>query len=406
MAVYSDNQTRQFYVAKSLGTTGVGAISVGYNANDLFFKYISPDGIERTDIIPKANVNQSQAIKFDKGNRALTKYQMVLDPTVNGGAPLANQIYIANLTFFEWGSLSYDDQYFKFATVQATTGMTAEQFYLAMVASLNLNMQREQIPLISYGLSGVAASKVMTTNTGVTVVADSAGTAGNSLTFAVASVSAGSASVTVVGNAITANLTAANHTIGDLMTLVNNDAVAGPIITISGVAATPVVIEAANTLAGGTCTGFYIQELEQPWTLGTKTSEALRFLIQAATITVNGIEVPWGLTTTVASGVSVNNGKIVADMEYFYTGERGDVYRGVGFPNVIKTAYQADPTVAYNFIELNYFYAGEGLNVYHSDKHITIAVPAIGPDNATQIALANTIIAAITAAGVTVAALV
>lgn len=404
---FSENSTRQLYVAKSLGTTGVGAISVGYNGTDIFFKYISPDGVVRTDIVPKANVTQAQAIKFDKANRSLTKYAVALDPTVNGGAPLANQIYIANLTFFEWGSLSYDDQYFKFAMVQATTGMTAEQFYTAMVASVDLNMQREEIPLITYGLSGVLATVNMATNTGITVTANGAGTVNNALDFAIASVSAATASVTVVGNVITASLTAANKTIADLKALISGDAVASTLITISGNNTTIVVAETvAVSLAGGTCTGFYIQEIEQPWTLGTKASEPLRFLIQASTITVAGIDVPWGITTTVPSGVTVLNGKTVADMEYFYMGERGDVYRGVGFPNIIHTAYQADPTIAYNFIELNYFYAGEGLDVQHSDKHITIVSPAVGADNATQIALTNSIVAAISAAGVVISALV
>lgn len=311
MATFSENQVRHLYVAKALGSTNAGDIAVTANSEDLYFKYIGVDGAERTDLIPLSNITQAQAVRYDKSLRQLTKFKVALDATVNGGAPIPGQEYLVRIKFFEWGSLSMDDQYFKHGVVRAYAGMTATQFYTAMAASINLNLSREQIPLL-------------------TVTSD------------------------------------------------------------------------AN--------GVYLQEIEQPWTLGTKESQPLVFTVGCDTIIdtiTTGSEYTWGVVTKPASGVFVKNGKVVADMEYFYMGERGDQYRGVGFPNVIKTTYLVDPTIEYNFIEFDYFYQGSGIDVQKSQKHITLVVPAVGADIATKVALTNSIISAInTATGkTTVAAL-
>lgn len=149
-----------------------------------------------------------------------------------------------------------------------------------------------------------------------------------------------------------------------------------------------------------------IEEVEQPYVLGLKSSEAVRFLVAPDTILVSGDELIWGTVTSVAPTTLVSNGKIAADMEYFYLGERGDQYRNVGFPYVLQATYLADPSIAYNFIEIDYFYDGEGgVDVQKSQKHITLIVPAVGADIEAKVALVNSIIADInTAAGITLVA--
>ena len=307
MATFTENQVRHLYVVKSLGTEGVGAISVGQTADELYFKYIGPSGAMRTDLIPKASITQAKAVKYTAGARSLTKYKIALDATCNGGAPIPGQEYITRIKFFEWGSPSYDNQYFKHGVVRAYTGMTATQFYTAMADSIKLNMSREEIPLL-------------------TVTSD------------------------------------------------------------------------AN--------GVYLVEIEQPWTLGVKSSDPLQFTVSCDTVIdtiTTGDEYTWGVVTKPASGVTVSNGKVVADMEYFYMGERGDQYRNVGFPDVLKTTYLVDSAISYNFIEIDYSYADAGVNVQQSQKHITLAIPAVGADNAAKIALTNDVAGAITDAGVTIA---
>ena len=60
-------------------------------------------------------------------------------------------------------------------------------------------------------------------------------------------------------------------------------------------------------------------------------------------------------------------------MEYFFHGERGDVYRGVGFPNVINTKYFADTSKVYNLIDMDFSFSDGGFHPQESLKHITIA---------------------------------
>jgi hypothetical protein len=71
----------------------------------------------------------------------------------------------------------------------------------------------------------------------------------------------------------------------------------------------------------------------------------------------------------------IKNGKKVADMEYFSMGERGDIYRNAGWPNVTKTQYLVDPSLDYDVYDIHYAYVGSNEAVQKSEKDITIAVP-------------------------------
>ena len=87
-------------------------------------------------------------------------------------------------------------------------------------------------------------------------------------------------------------------------------------------------------------------------------------------------------------------------------GERGDVYRMVGFPNVIRTKYLVNPDSKYNVIDIHYAYVGPNESVQKSEKDITIVVPKVGANNQTSNKLANDIISAInTATGLSIKAL-
>lgn len=85
-------------------------------------------------------------------------------------------------------------------------------------------------------------------------------------------------------------------------------------------------------------TGITIKEVEQPWTLGTYAQEQVYFEVNPGTIYADGEEVVWGVTqktgdnvnskgetvTPLAEAGLINNGKKIADLEYFCMGERGD----------------------------------------------------------------------------------
>lgn len=156
----------------------------------------------------------------------------------------------------------------------------------------------------------------------------------------------------------------------------------------------------------GTYTGIVIEEAPQDWILGTYEQAPVNFTLQPDQITVQGDERLWGKVAKVESTSVIPNGHKTADMEYFYMGERGDTYRMLGFPNVIRTKYLVDPDKKYNVIDIHYSYIGHNESVQKSEKTITIVVPKIGETNSVSNVLTNNIINAInTATGLNIATL-
>ena len=150
------------------------------------------------------------------------------------------------------------------------------------------------------------------------------------------------------------------------------------------VAGTPTEVtkDTKESTLTGTYTGIVIEEAPQEWILGVMEQTPVNFTLQPDTITVS------------------------ADLEYFCMGERGDVYRMVGFPNVIRTKYLVNPDTKYNVIDIHYAYVGPNESVQKSEKDITIVVPKVGSSNSESNALANSIITAInTATGLSIAKL-
>lgn len=123
-----------------------------------------------------------------------------------------------------------------------------------------------------------------------------------------------------------------------------------------------------------------ITEKPQDWTLGIGAQERVYFDVYPTTIYVGGDDVIWGTVTDVtpakASAVvgtnALGNGKMIADMEYFFMGERGDQYRMMGYPNYIPTKYLVDPDQQYHVLELHYGFTDTGVNSYRTEKDITI----------------------------------
>lgn len=126
-----------------------------------------------------------------------------------------------------------------------------------------------------------------------------------------------------------------------------------------------------KTTLNGSYDSIIIAEVEQEWTLGIKPQEAVYFDVVPATVLEAGEEVTWG---TVEEGVDgqVGNGKLIADLEYFCMGERGDMYRGIGWPNTIPTKYFVDATKTYDVIDIHYAYVGSNESVQKSEKTLTI----------------------------------
>lgn len=144
-----------------------------------------------------------------------------------------------------------------------------------------------------------------------------------------------------------------------------------------------------------------IEEAEQPWVLGMMPQAFIPFTPQFLTITVDGEDRLWGVATVATPKKTVPDGHLIADLEYFCMGARGDIYRGMGYPNIIKTTYLVDPSAAYDVLDIHYFYTGSNESVQKSEKTITLV--AVDDDRHTTM---NALIAEInTVSGLNIAKL-
>lgn len=289
MANFSVNQVTQLYVAESLETT-IGDITpekgIKVSANDgkLYFTYKGADGPIRSDLIDISKITYSKAISSDELRRPLRSVKVSLSSELNGGNPIAGQIYVLGINILGFGSPSPEDTYYKNAAVNARTGMTPIQFYTALADALKLSFKRESIPMFTFE---------------------------------------------------------------------------------------------------ATASGVNITEIEQPWRRGIKASNPIMANILTSTVKdEDGFEIVWGTVTENTPSIYVENGKLTADFEYFCMGERGDIYRGIGFPNNIETTYFVDPTKAYNYIELQFHYTGTGNAVQESQKRLVIVSSTEATTNA------------------------
>lgn len=419
MATFSTNQARQLYVAKELKTSNVistdaaGSIAVKSDTakNHLYFEYMGAGGMLRSDLIDIKSIMHAKATDADDLAHELAKYKVVLDPNVNGGSPVAGQDYLLRITFRNYIGLSEEDQYIKYGMVHAVAGMTAGAFYQELYKSLKKNFSREAEQLLNFSLEGTAAKATMATNTGITVTAVETGVIGNSIKFAIESITAANAGFKVTQEdgftVIRASLTAAKKNIKDLKDLVAANPGIAEMITVAGTDGIAVQLEATPVaLTGGDASGLIVEEAPQEWILGTFPQVPVNFTLMPDSIVVNGDDRIWGLVEKQASTNSIPDGHKIADLEYFCMGERGDVYRMMGFPNVIRTKYLVDPDLKYNTIDIHYAYVGPNEAVQKSEKDITIVVPKVDADNQASNKLTNDIITAINnATGLTITAL-
>lgn len=122
----------------------------------------------------------------------------------------------------------------------------------------------------------------------------------------------------------------------------------------------------------GDAANLVIEEVEQPWTLGTQEQVPVYFKVYPTTVTFNADEVVWGKAEKEDSDIVISNGHTIADLEYFCMGERGDQYRNIGWPNSISTKYLVDPSKEYHVLNIHYAYVGSNECVQKSEKDITV----------------------------------
>ena len=321
---YSVNQVRQLYVAKTLKPSHVlasdtaGSIAVKNDTakNHLYFEYKGADNLMRSDLIDTKNILYAKAIDANAMVHKLKAVTVTLDSEVNAGAPVAGQDYILRIAFKQYVGMSDEDQYFKYGMVHAYAGMDADEFYKVLALSIAKNFSREVVPLIKIEVhSKDTKSKGGFDSNGYMVVTPT--TKDNGKTDSTNPYYDGTSAV-----------------VADI-------------------------------------DGIRITEVEQPWRLGIMAQTPVYFTVQPVAVMVNGDERIWATITEGING-TIGNGKKIADLEYFCMGERGDVYRGIGWPHNIPTTYLVDPTKTYYVFDVHYAYVGDNEAVQKSEKTITV----------------------------------
>lgn len=120
-----------------------------------------------------------------------------------------------------------------------------------------------------------------------------------------------------------------------------------------------------------TYTSIIIDEVEQPWRRGVAQVEPVNFNTTCGTVLVDGNDVIWG-TVEKEEGDPINNGKQIADMEWFYHGTRGDIYREATYPDNFDFKPLVDETKAYHTLDIHFAYVGPGVEVAKSERTITV----------------------------------
>lgn len=146
--------------------------------------------------------------------------------------------------------------------------------------------------------------------------------------------------------------------------------------TTEGESEVPVLVNGkmqilAELKATESYTDIIIDEVEQPWRRGVAQVEPVNFNTTCGTVLVDGDDVIWG-TVEKEEGDPVNNGKQIADMEWFYHGTRGDIYREATYPDNFDFKPLVDETKAYSTLDIHFAYVGPGVEVAKSERTITV----------------------------------
>lgn len=147
-------------------------------------------------------------------------------------------------------------------------------------------------------------------------------------------------------------------------------------------ALTEVTAATKSATLTGTYTGIVIEELAQDWNLALMPIEGVNYAVTVDEITYNGESVKWGVVSTAGGYDTIKNGYDIADMEYFFMGERGDQYRMFARPqDRIPTKLLADVTKEYDVINIHYYFTDSLGGVQKSEKDITLAIETGGSVN-------------------------
>ena len=318
MFIGSDNQFRNLYVMKAykasesaITAVGDATLKADTAKNLMYLVYKDTEDTLTSDIINIKNLLYVKSNKATDMARKLHSQSVTIKEN-----PISGQDYVLNVEVRNFVALGDDSTHIKFGAVHAVKDMTKSDFYKAMALNLAKNLSREVVPLIKIEVhSAGTTSKGGFDSAGYMVVTP-----------------------TTKDNGKSDNTNPYYDGTSSIVTDIDS---------------------------------IRITEVEQPWRLGVMAQTPVYFTVQPVAVMVNSDERIWATVTEGTNG-TIGNGKEIADLEYFCMGERGDMYRGIGFPNNIVTTYLVDPTKTYYTFDIHYAYVGNNESVQKSEKDITI----------------------------------
>lgn len=359
MATFSQNQVRDIIITTAEATESTAATFLA-SASNLESRVLKADGsavptaVGDILILNKRSNGDLKRSDIIKGGQAtylkkqapVTAVNKAVTFTIPTGMATGTTAKI-DISFDNWGSASFEDQYFKFAVYKTIAGDGVEQVINGLIKSLAHNFMREEpkaLTSTTYNTYAVQASYADE----AAAVADK-----GSLTNG-QNVEVGSA-----GSEVVYAVTDTTETLfADIFTLVDNQStftvMDNPYFTFT-------------KEGNGDSVKLKITDKDQQFVLGKKQA---RPLIWYAT---NDFEATQVETLRV---VNPTSGQAIANLEWFCRGNFGDIYRGMGYPNNFETVYDANPDIAvgYYVIELGFYYQGTNHAVQKSEKQLTIAV--------------------------------
>ena len=340
MNIFTANQVNHVYVAEGgsaevvtissstdVDKTKKGSIGVGTtpDGKQVWFTHVGEGGIDRTDLIDKDKIQYINLTYANKMERKLKTIKVSINSGViisgTGAAAnvIANVDYILRVKLAQVMCPSPTNEYWKFGSAHSVTGSDVKTILRKLAVSLAKSMGNEAIQYLKiYLLVGSTKTEVTPTT--------------------------------------------------------------------------------SETSLGGNYTAILLEEQEGDWILGLKQQKPLNFTVEPSTVkNANGDEVFWadtvdskgfkktggvepvdGIEATAgnipAAAGTVENGKLCAELEYFWHGERGDRYRMSGYPNYVPTKYMVDPTQKYDVLSIHYSYVGSNHAVQMSEKDLTFII--------------------------------
>lgn len=167
--VFSTNQSKHFYVTTGLGTvtetSAVGTLEAVTPAgtNKLYFKYMSPGGQVRTDLIDLDKVQYAKYTTPAQMRRKLKAVSIELDPNVSEEA-IVGQDYIVNINFKNYFGPSDLHTYLKQGVARAFDS-DKNKLFARLAISLAKNFAREIVKPIRIILVGADSNVEVTEKT-------------------------------------------------------------------------------------------------------------------------------------------------------------------------------------------------------------------------------------------------